>query len=385
MFRFEGKTVYIISLERWGVMKISKHHYAMELAARGCRVFFIESPDLTEKGVRIEACNDHPNIRIVRYRPVTRGRRFLPGFLYARLVTWQVRLLTGAIGTRPDVVLCFRGNLFEDLRKFGATLSVYFAADHFETSALPPELATADLVLAVSDSIRRKLTDAGYRVSRINHGLQRIFEDMARSLPSPGTAPDRIARPPAVVGYSGNLLIDCLDREAMLEVVRSHPGLRFVFWGTCRTDDSNLFGLKDADTEAFLHSLREAPNVTLRGPLPAAELAREMRDCDLFWICFRFKGMQHRDNSNAHKLLEYLSTGKPVISHVVSDYAGTDLFYMLPRERADEYPAFFSRVLEGLAGGEDPELVGKRIRWALDNTYTRQLDRIEGMINARHP
>ena len=98
--------MYIISLERWGVMKISKHHYAMELAARGCRVYFIESPDLSERGVRVEPSAEHPEIRIVRYRPVTRGRRFLPGFLYGWLVRWQVRLLADAIGARPDVVLC---------------------------------------------------------------------------------------------------------------------------------------------------------------------------------------------------------------------------------------------------------------------------------------
>lgn len=386
MFRFEGKTVYIISLERWGVMKISKHHYAMELAARGCRVYFIESPDLSEQGVRIEPCADHPSIRIVRYRPVTRGRRFLPGFLYGLLVRWQVRLLVKAIGVRPDVVLCFRGDLFDNLRRFGASLNIYFAADLFATPALPRELASADLILAVSESIHRKLTEAGYKVSRIRHGLQRVFEDMARQVEAALSAAGATGtRQPAVVGYSGNLLIDCLDREAMLEVIRSHPGLRFVFWGSCRTADSNLLGVMDAGTEAFLEALRESPNVTLRGPVPAARLAEEMRDCDVFWICYRFEGMTHRDNSNTHKLLEYLATGKPVISRTVSDYAGTGLFHMLPDERADEYPAFFSQVLEGLAAGEDPAVVEKRIHWALDNTYTRQLDRIEGMVNAMRP
>ncbi|NDC78987.1 MAG: hypothetical protein EBZ67_14135 [Chitinophagia bacterium] len=389
MFRFEGKTVYIISLERWGVMKISKHHYAMELAARGCRVYFIESPDLSVKGVRIEPCADHPNIRIVRYGPVTRGRRFLPGFLYALLVRWQVRLLVDAIGPRPDVVICFRGDVFDDLQRFGASLNIYFVADLPTLSpkpALPEELASADLILAVSKSICRKLTDAGYKVSRINHGLQPVFEDMAKRLELPISASGPTnRRPPAVIGYSGNLLIDCVDRDAMLEVIRSHPGLRFIFWGNCRTDDSNLFGLMDDGAEAFLNALREAPNVTLRGPVPAAQLAEEMRECDLFWICYLRPGITPRDNSNTHKILEYLATGKPVISRTVSDYTDTGLLHMLPDERADDYPAFFSQVLEGLSAGEDPGIVEKRIHWALDNTYTRQLDRIEAMVNAGRP
>jgi glycosyltransferase involved in cell wall biosynthesis len=379
MFRFQDKTVYIVSLERWGLMKISKHHYAMELAHRGCRVYFIEPPDLGRKGVTIRGCQEHPGIRIVNYSPVFRGKRFLPAAVFSALVRLQVRRILRAIGHPPDVVWCFQPYLFEDLRTFGAPLSIFFAADHFDRAGLPPELASADLILAVSETIHRRIRESGYPVQRINHGLQRAFLGPARQRLAEG-APRPLPRRP-VVGYSGNMRIETIDRASMLRVIRAHPDFDFVFWGSYRADDMNLFGQRDEATETFLRQLEACPNVRLRGPLDAEVLVREMHEVDLLWICVRVKGLSNRDNSNAHKIIEYLSTGTPVISHAVLSYEGTGLLYMLPLEQGDEFPEFFARMAGEIARGETPELFRKRIEYALDNSYARQVDRIEAMVN----
>src|SRR5437868_11837462 len=42
---FSGKVIYIISHEKWGKMLLSKHHYAIELAKLGNRVYFVNHPD----------------------------------------------------------------------------------------------------------------------------------------------------------------------------------------------------------------------------------------------------------------------------------------------------------------------------------------------------
>jgi hypothetical protein len=55
MFQFRDKTIVIITREKWGVMKISKHHYALELAKNhNCTVFFVETPQLYNGGLRIK-------------------------------------------------------------------------------------------------------------------------------------------------------------------------------------------------------------------------------------------------------------------------------------------------------------------------------------------
>jgi hypothetical protein len=379
MFRFQGKTVYIISLERWGLMKISKHHYALELAHRGCRVYFIEPPELGQAGVHIRACADHPGIRIVNYRPIFRGKRYLPRFLFSALVRLQIRRILHAIGHPPDVVWCFQAFLFQNLRDFGAPVNIFFAADHFGGPDIPPELASADLILAVSDTIHRRIVSHGYPVRRINHGLQRAFLELAEQRLAEGSPRTLSERP--VVGYSGNMRIETIDRASMLRVIRSNPGLRFVFWGSYKTSDLNLFGLTDEATELFLRELQAQPNVELRGPVSSDRLAAEMHEVDVLWICWRFQDLPNRDNSNSHKILEYLSTGIPVFSHAVQSYEGSGLLYTLPMDQADDFPAFFSRMLAQVAEGEDPELFRRRIAYALDNSYARQVDRIESMLN----
>ncbi|GAB1397072.1 hypothetical protein MASR1M65_18510 [Saprospiraceae bacterium] len=42
---FKNKTILIISQQEWGLMRISKHHYALELAKKGNKVFYLTAPD----------------------------------------------------------------------------------------------------------------------------------------------------------------------------------------------------------------------------------------------------------------------------------------------------------------------------------------------------
>lgn len=382
MFSFKGKTVYIISLETWGSMRVSKHHYAQMLAERGCRVFFMEPPNLAEQGIRILPTTDHPNLSIVKYKPVIRGKRFLPTWLYSRLMRIEANRLMKAIGHPPDLIWCFIGFQFINLRHFRAPFTIFFSADLFGQEKLPPELSSADLILSVAVTQLERIRRQGYVARHVNHGLSRVFCQAAEEKllnPAPKRLPER-----PVVGYSGNLRIESLDRESVLEVVRAHPDFTFVFWGSYRPFELNVYGLMDEGTETFLKDLGSQPNVVLRGAIPHDQLVKEMHEVDILWFCWRFRYVLQRDNSNAHKILEYLSTGLPIIAHSVIQYEGMDLMYMLSMEEADNYPAFFSETVRQIAEGEDPGLVSRRIRFALDNSYEKQLDRIESMINETH-
>jgi hypothetical protein len=84
--------------------------------------------------------------------------------------------------------------------------------------------------------------------------------------------------------------------------------------------------------------------------------------------------------SNAHKLLEYISTGKVVISTHVSTYAGTDLLLMCGPADEQALPGLFARAIRDLPVHNSVERQVNRIRYALDNTYARQIDRIQQFI-----
>ena len=361
-------------------MKISKHHYALELARRGNTVYFIEPPSLEYSSVTIIPSIDHERIHIVRYKPVYRGKRFLPAFIFRRMLKKQVKILLKKIGAVPQLTWCFEPYRFENLEWFGEGISIFHAMDLFSYQQLPPEVFSADICLGVSDTIVKELSSSGKKIFFINHGLSGVFAEQAeKSMTSLSNV--SINRKNKVVGYSGNLLMQAMDRSVMKDVISKHPDLKFIFWGQFEHGKGGLIGHKDQETDDFIAFLKSAPQVELRGPVSSAQLAEEMKQVDLFWICWKTGVTKTWDGSNSHKLLEYLSYGKPIVSHFVSTYAGRDLFYMLPGSNNQHYPELFDQVLHSI--DEEPtELRKKRIAFALDNTYCLQVSRIESIINA---
>jgi glycosyltransferase involved in cell wall biosynthesis len=377
-FQFKNKTVYIISPERWGTMKVSKHHYALELADMGCKVFFIEPPSLAVKGILIKKCDDHPLISIVNYKPVFRGKRFLPSFVFSILVRLQISFLVKKIAIKPDVVWSFQGFLFENLRWFGAPVNIFFAADQFSNSMLPLEINSADITLAVSDTIYEKIKGSGRPVFQINHGLIKSFALAAES----NLKNDfyRKGAEKIIAGYVGNLRMQAMDIKTMMQVIEGNLDVDFIFWGSYKNDDLNLGGINNDVVNDFISFLEKQNNVSLRGPLISVQLQEQMKEANLFWFCYNTESNAMWDGSNSHKILEYLSTGCPVVSHHVSFYKDTNLLAMLPSTSNDEYLQLFKQTLAVVKKGESKETIEMRLKYALSNRYPFNIQKIEGFV-----
>jgi glycosyltransferase involved in cell wall biosynthesis len=379
-FQFKNKTVYIISPERWGTMKVSKHHYALELAEMGCRIFFIEPPSLAIKGIVIKKCDEHNLISIVNYKPVFRGKRFLPIFIFSILVRVQIFLLVKKIEIKPDVVWSFQGFLFENLRWFGAPINIFFAADQFSNSTLPPEINSADISLAVSDTIYEKIKRSGRPVFQINHGLIKSFALAAEN----NLVEDNynLDFKKIVAGYVGNLRMQAMDTKIMRQVIESNLDVDFIFWGSYKNDDLNLGGISDDVANDFISFLDKQNNVSLRGPLNSTQLQVQMKEANLFWFCYDTESNAMWDGSNSHKILEYLSTGSPVVSHYVSFYKDTGLLAMLPSKYNNGYLQLFNETAALVIAGEQKEDVQRRLQYALTNKYELNIEKIEGFIES---
>lgn len=358
-------------------MKVSKHHYALELAEMDCRVFFIEPPDLDTSGVIITSCPDHANIRLVRYKPVFRGRRFLPGFIFSSLLQLQVKKLIRKTGVKPDVIFCFQGYLFQNLKWFGAALTIFFAADQFYYSYLPGEAASADLLISVSDTITEKLKTTGKQVHQLGHGLQKSFVQYAEEL----LKQKDIVSPPGhiIAGYTGNLRMEALDRQIMRDVINANPDITFIFWGSYKKTDLNLGGVQSDDADAFIQFLKAKENVQLKGVVNSNQLLQEMTICNLFWICWKIGINNLWDGSNSHKILEYLATGRPVVSHHVSSYKNSGLLYMLPQKVNTGYTQLFSDTVQLVKKGEPQYLAHQRLNMAVQSAYANKLKIIESL------
>lgn len=383
-FKLSGKVVFIISPEPWGKMRMSKHHYAIELALLGNEVYFIEPPRLTNEEIVVRDLPEHPALHAVAYKPVFRGKRFLPKLVYRAMLRWQVKSLLKKIGKKPDLVLCFHPFLLENLGWFKAAHAVYFAADHFYADVLPPEVFSADLCVAVSDTIYERLLPSGNRTFLIQHGLNRHFAQIGREvlmLAEQGNQPaihDKVLR----VGYAGNLLMGGIDREMMKAVIAAHPELKFVFWGQYDLKGGNLVVGMDKEIVDFIDFLMASPNVELKGVVSPEELSRQMLETDVFWICHKIGQGKIWDGSNSHKLLEYLSTGRPVVAHYVSSYKDAPVLDMLRVTDNAGYLSLFNEVINSIKRNDDAgDGMKRRISFALSNTYEKQIRRIEGWIN----
>lgn len=380
--KLENKVIWILSPNRWGKMKVSKHHYALTLAARNNIVYFIEPPSLESAGMVIHPSEESKNLFIVSYKPVFRGKNFLPKFAYRWLLRRQVSLFRSKIPHVPDIIWCFYPFLFENLTWYKAKTNILHIMDFGIKVDLPPEVSSSNIIFGVSTSILDWLKPAKCPLFFVNHGLGKAFAQKATNLLQAKNEKDKLPGRALKVGYIGNLLMEAPDRSTMMNIIRQHPDIEFIFWGQYENSiNNNLGSWFHQDVPEFISFLKTAPNVILKGPQEPEKIQDEIDSIDIFWICWKVGISSLWDGSNSHKILEYLATGKPVIAHHIKTYKDTGLIYMLPVETNENYPALFNEVAEKVANGEDPNLRTKRIEFALENTYEKQVDRIEKMIN----
>ncbi|MDF2187068.1 hypothetical protein [Paraflavitalea sp. CAU 1676] len=382
-FTFSNKVIYLLSPERWGAMRISKHHYAIELAERGNTVYFIEPPDLSHTGITVSPSGEHDSLFIVKYKPLYRGKRFLPTVVYRWLLQVQIRSLERAIGRQPNVVWCFDPYRFLNLKWFRASVTIFFAADLFSHAELPEEALTADICLGVSDTIVETLKRGARNVHFVNHGLNRFFVQAATTqLEQLAKAPEG-AQKPITAGYVGNLLMEAPDRERMRQVITAHPDVRFVFWGQYEKG-GNIGSFEHEGVTSFVKFLKAQPNVVLRGAVHPSVLSEECRQADVFWICWQLNLNKMWDGSNSHKILEYLSTGKPVVSHYMSTYKGTGLIDMLASKDNQDFAALFAQVINRVKTGEQIDKQRERIQFSISNAYQSHISNIESLVQGHH-
>jgi len=383
--KLENKIIWILSPNRWGKMKVSKHHYALTLAARNNIVYFIEPPSLENKGIIVKPSDESDNLFIVSYKPIFRGKNFLPKFIYRWLLHKQVRLFRKEIPRSPDVLWCFYPFLFENLNWYGARMSILHVMDLSDKSSLPSEAKSADLIIGVSSSILDWLKPSNKNLFFVNHGLGKAFTKKANTLLLQKEEGKIQKDQRLKVGYIGNLLMEAPDRSTMMKIIRQHQEIDFIFWGQHENNDNNLGSWYHEDVPEFINFLKTASNVTLEGSQKPEKILEKIDNIDIFWICWKIGISYLWDGSNSHKILEYLATGKPVVAHHIKTYKDSNLIYMLPVDTNENYPALFQQVIDIVTNGEDQALKNKRIEFALENTYEKQVDRIEEIINKVKP
>jgi glycosyltransferase involved in cell wall biosynthesis len=208
----------------------------------------------------------------------------------------------------------------------------------------------------------------------INHGVSKTFLDECR-------LDNYVPGSPLRIGYAGNLLRTDIDTACLLQIIRENPEVQFEFWGAYKYTDSNIGGAGDDEKQHFVQALLNQGNVVLHGPVPSSELAKAYTRIDAFIICYDILKDQSK-GTNYHKVIEYLSTGKVIISNNITTYKHTKELLVMANSRNsnEELPGIFKEVIGSIAYYNSKELMQKRRQYAEENLYPRQLELIEEIL-----
>ena len=373
MTLLENQNILLISPQPWDHIHISKHNYAIELARRGNTVYFLEPPDAESLvGVRVDPVAEYEGVYTVRYRPrFPFVLRFHARPLFNLLMQGQIRTILKSIPRRIDVVWSFEFNLFSNLKAFGGSVRIFHPVDPLSEPYQVDVARSADIVFSVSENILSNFKGLDVPAWFINHGLSQPFANVARS----SLGKNRISDGTVRVGFAGNLAHPPLNRPVLRRMVEENPAVEFNFWGPYTTGHSHSQEMT-SEISQFIDFLGSRSNARLRGSVSSIDLALQIQPMDCFVTSYSL-GSREYDRSNSHKLLEYLSTGRVVVASRISTYVPhADLVRMPADDDDSALPALLDDTLARLDEFNETQVQANRRRFALDNTYERQVDRI---------
>ncbi|WP_345987993.1 glycosyltransferase [Sulfurimonas sp. HSL1-2] len=356
--------ILIISPEPWKGHFVSKHHYAVNLAARGYGVYFLNPPDASLSGVRIEKTN-HANLWEVSGPMVAKGLRFYPAAVRRRLEARWLRALEKKAGRRFSAIWLFENSRFFDMKFAKNRLKIYHQVDLNQDFHVVDAASSADICLANTDAILRKILPYSDRTYKIHHGVSMP----SALLPLSEEQKGRFFENGINAVYVGNLEIPYLDTKLLGELVKAFPAIRFHFIGKYSEDGSLYKQCKDSE------------NIRWWGAVKSEMIPSILLYCDIQLLTYKVESDWEKEQmASPHKLMEYLSSGKVVVATYTDEYKDKPgLLEMV--DRPGKYIEKFYDVVSNIDDYNSNTKQTVRRAFAQENTYPKQLDRIITILN----
>ncbi|THU41517.1 glycosyltransferase [Niastella caeni] len=378
MYKLENKTILILSPEGWGAMFLSKHHYAVELAKAGNTVYFLNPPSVLAGSKKIQIRNSgvHENLFFIEHQLAFPFRlRFHAISLFHFFMRGHIRKILRSMPAPVDIVWSFDLLHLYPLDFFDkSSIKVFHPVDEPLQPAALKAAAGADIIFSVTNEILNKYKFCNLPSFFVHHGVSPLFFRENGMV---------VKNDPVKVGLSGNLLRKDIDRNILLTIIQQNPQIVFECWGSYEVKQSNIGGDTELSGIAFIDTLKSMPNVILHGTAKTEKLAMELHRMDAFLICYDVNKDQSR-GTNYHKIMEYMATGKVIISNNVTTFKDyPDYVQMIPeRNNNDQLPVLFNKVIRNLETYNDISLQKKRIAFARTNMYDKHISTIANHIGS---
>lgn len=379
-----NKIILVISPNYWGNVKLSKHHYTDELVKLGNKIYFLNPPSKASNGISIEEYGK--NLFIIHHKTFFPFRlRSINRTIFYFLMQFHFKKIINALGEKPDVIW-----------DFGNDLTYYNKGAHIPKGTFlishPVDVVSdyyaknvhrvSTVFFSVSDYILNQIQNVVKKDKYfIPHAISKELEKFA----STKTIQAKVSKK-VKVGYIGNLMLRLIDFNIFVEVIKDNPDVEFHLWGGYKLKDgsNNIGGDSSSEIERFVSFITNANNVVLHGHTPQKEILNSIEDIDLFFMCYDHK--KHK-GGNSHKLLEYLATGKVVVttylSAVKNEMNLDNLIVMEEEGRTESYSTLFRKVVNNIEQYNNLDLQKDRIQYTLNNTYEKNLNKIQKILLER--
>lgn len=374
----KNKTILIISQQDWGSMFISKHHYAVTLGKMGNKVYYLNGPDQRQKmkpGQITVTASGYENVFLVEHRlTFPYFLKFKARWVYDYLLRSHIHKLVQQLNGHIDLVWSFDLSNTIPLQLFPKSArKIYMPVDELQKGIAIKAAEGADVIASVTQEILDKFNAVSVPKVFLNHGVADYFINISVS---------DVVNKPVQIGLSGNFLRADIDTDILLQIIKSNTDVVFNFWGLVDYKGSNLLAEGDTDQLGFITELRMQPNVKLHGQVAPIKLAEAFKKVDCFLICYDVMKDQSK-GTNYHKILEYLATGKVVVSNNVSTYSKYPgmLEMVSNRESNKELPILFKNIIANLKEYNSLQKQQQRIHFAQQFLYRNQIAKIEEFLN----
>jgi len=378
----KAKRYLLISPQAWGKMFVSKHHYAIALAANANNVYFLQPPVRSNSifsKIEVKAIIEYEGICLITYH--------IPSFIYKLRFHFRPiydLYISSVIFPKLnklgffDEIWCFETNAYSSLKGLHSRRKLLFVVDQPTGENSLNLTSSVDAIASISDIILESYQNEGKESILLNHGLGEMFAEVSsKKILGNGY----IKGSPIKVGYIGNLLIgEVLDRIILKKIIENSSEIEFHFWGTYEVNNSNIGVSMLPEVEQFIMFLKSRTNVKLHGAIEPNKLVFEMQNVDAFLIAYAANKDVNR-GSNSHKIIECLSTGKVVISSHISTYLKfPGILQMVDEQSNERLPLLFKQVIGNLEEFNRADNANLRIQFSLDNTYKRNITKIENFL-----
>lgn len=356
--KLTGKTILIISPQQWDGLKLSKHHYAEELSRLGNTVYFLSQPDKNITGIKIEATES--KVKVVKHGHIFPYNLFFHSKkIYFFLLKKHIKKIIQHID-KIDIVWSFDSLRFLDLNLFNADLKIYHPVDDQLDKYFLKPTNSADIIFSVTDNILQKFPSFNNK-HKISHGVSKSFLDIYDKNYTSGRTLNFC--------YAGNLTMHGVDFKAIIKIITANQNISFHFIGP--------YNETNEENKKYISFLKSNKNVKLYGLVTPKKMQVFFKKMDGFLLCYDPKKEQN-GGTNSHKILEYLSTGKVIVSSPIVEYFSTT--GLLEMSTKTSFNDVFLNVVNKIDEFNSKQNMLIRHNYAQHNTYRNQILKIESHI-----